>query len=620
MSEDNRKNRNDNTSQLTSLLPTGLQGGLQPPTKRSSDSDTTQQQQSGGGSRLGLDRLAESRRTNARNYRRRPADTPSHHGGVNRERRQDQLRREKSNNKKRSLESHQQQDRRRREEDDRGRSSSDYYRRDDQSRSSRDYSRERSYERSRGRDYDSWRREDWGHQDRHGSRPREGNQSMPAPPPRQNAVTPSTTESRHYRRRMDENSSSLEAPTPLRGDTSSRSSRVASAQPRSNSSWDVETPAPRRSADDPDAALVPPEDEDFDRQFYLQEDEGHYVLDEGQGGNDLGRFLFDNAKMQARETEMEQKRHSPVTRKSARQSALQDDQDVWEENRLLSSGAAVQGDVSLDVSTEQDTRVTLLVHQVKPPFLDGGRVSFSTVREAVPTVKDASSDFAKMAREGSETLRYLRANKEKNAMRQKFWELGGTRMGNAVGMKQDETHADGVDASGGEIDYKKSTGFAPHVKKKKETDGPVSDFAKKKTIRQQREFLPVYGVREELLNVVRENNVVIIVGETGSGKTTQLTQYLMEEGYCEFGLVGCTQPRRVAAMSVAKRVSEEVASGVKEQGKELTEKDELGGTVGYAIRFEDCTTEHTLIKYMTDGVLLRESLNDPDLNKYSAIM
>ena len=71
-------------------------------------------------------------------------------------------------------------------------------------------------------------------------------------------------------------------------------------------------------------------------------------------------------------------------------------------------------------------------------------------------------------------------------------------------------------------------------------------------------------------------------------------------------MIGCTQPRRVAAMSVAKRVSEEVAASVAEKGIALTAKDELGGTVGYSIRFEDQTTDHTLIKYMTDGVLLRE--------------
>jgi len=82
----------------------------------------------------------------------------------------------------------------------------------------------------------------------------------------------------------------------------------------------------------------------------------------------------------------------------------------------------------------------------------------------------------------------------------------------------------------------------------------------------------------QLLNVIRENSVVIIVGETGSGKTTQLTQYLHEDGYSHYGMIGCTQPRRVAAMSVAKRVSDEMGT-------------HLGEEVGYAIRFEDCTSE-----------------------------
>jgi pre-mRNA-splicing factor ATP-dependent RNA helicase DHX38/PRP16 len=77
--------------------------------------------------------------------------------------------------------------------------------------------------------------------------------------------------------------------------------------------------------------------------------------------------------------------------------------------------------------------------------------------------------------------------------------------------------------------------------------------------------------------------VVIVVGETGSGKTTQLAQFLYEDEYCTNGLVGCTQPRRVAAMSVAKRVSEEMGC-------------KLGGLVGYAIRFEDCTSAETKIK------------------------
>ena len=83
--------------------------------------------------------------------------------------------------------------------------------------------------------------------------------------------------------------------------------------------------------------------------------------------------------------------------------------------------------------------------------------------------------------------------------------------------------------------------------------------------------------------MIRDNQVIIVVGQTGSGKTTQLTQFLYEEGYSRFGTIGCTQPRRVAAMSVAKRVSEEM-------------EVRLGGLVGYAIRFEDCTSDETAIK------------------------
>ncbi|KAM0720973.1 hypothetical protein Q7P37_003258 [Cladosporium fusiforme] len=131
---------------------------------------------------------------------------------------------------------------------------------------------------------------------------------------------------------------------------------------------------------------------------------------------------------------------------------------------------------------------------------------------------------------------------------------------------------------------------------------------KAKTIEEKRKTLPVYSYRQTFLDAVRDYQIIIIVGETGSGKTTQLPQYLMEDGYCKNGLkVGCTQPRRVAAMSVATRVAEEV--GVK-----------VGNEVGYAIRFEDATNDKTVLKYMTDGMLLREFLTEPDLGGYSALM
>lgn len=128
------------------------------------------------------------------------------------------------------------------------------------------------------------------------------------------------------------------------------------------------------------------------------------------------------------------------------------------------------------------------------------------------------------------------------------------------------------------------------------------------SIKQVRQSLPVFPYREDFLKAMEEFQVLIIVGETGSGKTTQLTQYLHEAGYTKGNKkIGCTQPRRVAAMSVAARVAEEMNS-------------RLGHEVGYSIRFEDCTSEKTIIKYMTDGMLLREFLLEPDLSSYSCIV
>ncbi|CAM6117386.1 unnamed protein product [Calypogeia fissa] len=144
---------------------------------------------------------------------------------------------------------------------------------------------------------------------------------------------------------------------------------------------------------------------------------------------------------------------------------------------------------------------------------------------------------------------------------------------------------------------------------KKDAFGKAPTFGQrsKLSIQEQRQSLPIYKLKNELVTAVNENQVLVVIGETGSGKTTQMTQYLAEAGYSTKGKIGCTQPRRVAAMSVAKRVAEEFGC-------------RLGEEVGYAIRFEDCTGPETVIKYMTDGMLLREILIDEQLNAYSVIM
>lgn len=133
--------------------------------------------------------------------------------------------------------------------------------------------------------------------------------------------------------------------------------------------------------------------------------------------------------------------------------------------------------------------------------------------------------------------------------------------------------------------------------------GKMTDFS----IKQQRESLPIFKMRDSLIDTIKNNKFLVIVGETGSGKTTQITQYLYEDGIHGNGIIGCTQPRRVAAISVAKRVSDEIHC-------------KIGETVGYTIRFEDETSDQTIIKYMTDGILQREVLLDPLLSKYSIVM
>ena len=332
---------------------------------------------------------------------------------------------------------------------------------------------------------------------------------------------------------------------------------------------------------------------------------------------------------------------------------------------------------------DEDSRVVLLVHDTTPPFLQAARAGAAGaaaaaaaagaggaggegVNEVVSPMLDPTGDLAAIARAGSALVREMREKRDAAKSRARFWDVAGSRMGAVTGLTGGEAQAaaersaaaeeeaggggggggggdggegqggEGADGEGGQKSYRAASQYRAHLQQppsaaaaagaggggpapdsnKEEHErlrraGAASEFSRSRTLAQQRRALPVYAVRDELLQLVRENPVVIVVGETGSGKTTQLTQYLAEDGYTKLGLVGCTQPRRVAAVSVAKRVADEM--GV-----------ELGQEVGYSIRFEDCTSDATCIKYMTDGVLLRETLNansgGEDLYRYKAVV
>lgn len=338
------------------------------------------------------------------------------------------------------------------------------------------------------------------------------------------------------------------------------------------------------------------DEEHLDRDWYLGEEAGHVFGDDSH--NPFGSA--DNAWLeQQRELALSEKKNGK--RLNAKQIQKQRDVDAWETNRMLTSGVAQRRDYHDDFEDDEEaTRVHLLTHDLKPPFLDGKTV-FTKQLEPISAILDPQSDMAVFSRKGSRVVKEKRQQKERQKAAQEATNVKGTALGNIMGVQEDD-----IDNANPAIDGQgkiKKNDFKQHVKK---NEGQ-SLFSKGKSLKEQREYLPAFAVREKLLQVIRDNQVIIVVGQTGSGKTTQLTQFLYEDGYAKHGLIVCTQPRRVAAMSVAKRVSEEMEVN-------------LGGTVGYAIRFEDCTSKETKIKYMTDGILLREAMTEPDLDQYSCII
>ena len=119
--------------------------------------------------------------------------------------------------------------------------------------------------------------------------------------------------------------------------------------------------------------------------------------------------------------------------------------------------------------------------------------------------------------------------------------------------------------------------------------------------------LPISSHRDEILDTLKRNQVIIVAGETGSGKTTQLPKFCLEAGRGTRGLIGCTQPRRIAARAMADRVSEELQS-------------DPGEVVGYQVRFRERSSPDNFIKFMTDGILLAESMHDRFLDHYDTII
>ncbi|KAI9827208.1 MAG: DEAH-box ATP-dependent RNA helicase prp22 [Thelocarpon impressellum] len=289
----------------------------------------------------------------------------------------------------------------------------------------------------------------------------------------------------------------------------------------------------------------------------------------------------------------------------------------WEIKQLIASGAISALDypdideeynatLAGEGDFEEEEDIDIEVRDEEPPFL-AGQTKQSLELSPIRVVKAPDGSMNRAAMAGTSLA------KERRDLRQQESQDKAAEQASQVDLNaqwQDPMVAADQRKFASELRNAQANHGAEAVPEwKRATQSKDVSFGKRTsmTIKQQKESLPVYKFRSQIIEAVRANQLLIVVGDTGSGKTTQLTQYLAEAGFAENGMIGCTQPRRVAAMSVAKRVAEEVGC-------------RLGQEVGYTIRFEDCTSSETRIKYMTDGMLQREVLLDPDCRRYSVIM
>jgi len=234
---------------------------------------------------------------------------------------------------------------------------------------------------------------------------------------------------------------------------------------------------------------------------------------------------------------------------------------------------------------------------------DKAREIEKVTRYVIPDEKSKGEDLYVEVDEKEKTAGYEQRKWEEEHVQTSQWSFGA-KDAKARRQKEEKQYDYILDD---EIEFVSALKM-PGTKDGKEKEEPTEYEKRRMTLKEVKESLPVFPFRQDLIDAVNEHQVLIIEGETGSGKTTQIPQYLHEAGLTAGGKkIGCTQPRRVAAMSVAARVADEM--GVK-----------LGSQVGYSIRFEDCTSERTVIKYMTDGMLLREFLGEPDLSSYKVMI
>ncbi|KAK5165167.1 DEAH-box ATP-dependent RNA helicase prp22 [Saxophila tyrrhenica] len=287
----------------------------------------------------------------------------------------------------------------------------------------------------------------------------------------------------------------------------------------------------------------------------------------------------------------------------------------WEIRQLIASGvikAADYPDLDDDYNAaingetiEEEEDVDIEVKEEEPPFL-AGQTKQSLELSPIRVIKAPDGSMNRAAMQGDVLAKERRDLRQQEAQDKAAQEAQKTDLNQEW---NDPMVQPGERRFAADLRQPKQGGGANDMPEWKKIASGKGELGKRTSmsIKEQRESLPAFKMRKQFLDAVRQYQLLIVVGDTGSGKTTQLTQYLAEDGFSDEGIIGCTQPRRVAAMSVAQRVSDEVGC-------------RLGEEVGYTIRFEDKTSDKTCIKYMTDGIMQREILLDPELSKYKVIM
>ncbi|SBS83351.1 RNA helicase, putative [Plasmodium malariae] len=289
---------------------------------------------------------------------------------------------------------------------------------------------------------------------------------------------------------------------------------------------------------------------------------------------------------------------------------MQSDYSKWEIQQLMKSGIIYDDNLKKEYKNlkidekieDEEEIIEIEVNEREPAFLKGQTTKAGAKLSPIQIIVNAEGSLARAITTTSALAKERKEQKqnEQNAIFDSIpkdisrpWEDPKPNLG-------ERTIAEALKNIGKSYEL-------PEWRKNYMNNNISVGFKNAIPINEQRAKLPIYNLKEDLMLAIKKNNVLIVIGETGSGKTTQIPQYLHEANYTLNGIVGCTQPRRVAAMSIAKRVSEEFGCI-------------LGQEVGYSIRFDDCTSNDTIIKYLTDGMLLRETLSDTMLSKYSFII